>query len=139
MKRMAKLALWIGGGVLAALAAGWLWGSSGKSDLVATLDHAESRADVLSARVGVLQARVDLYNVNFGNASRSLEAAKPSLERARARFKQSGADDLTGWAEEALNHIGQAQQLAGKLDPAANTSAAAAIEALDKLPASSAP
>ena len=139
MKRIAKLALWIGGGVLVTLAAGWLWGVSGKSDLIAKLNHAESRADVLSARAGVLQARVDLYNVNFGDASRSLEAAKPPLERARARFRQSGADDLAGRTEEALNHIGQAQRLAGKLDPAANSSAAAAIEALDKLPASSAP
>lgn len=134
MQRIGKLALWVVGGVLVVFAAGWMWGMSGKSELSARASRAESRADVLQARSYILQARVDLYNVNFGDASRNLEASKPALDRLTARLKADGAEDLAGRAGEALNHVGQAQQLAGKLDQAANTSAAAAIEALDKLP-----
>ena len=134
MQRIAKLALWIAGGVVVVLVAGWMWGASGKAELSARSTRAESRADVFEARADILQARVDLYNVNFGEASRNLEASKAALGRVIARLTAEGVEEPAARAREAMNHIGEAQQLAGKLDQAANTSAAAAVEALNTLP-----
>ena len=137
MGRWIKSVLWIGVGAIAALAAGWLWGASGKSDLRTRLQSTELKAELLEARSHLLQARVDLYNVNFGDASRNMEASKASLKAALAEWQELGASDAAAKATEALARIEEAQQLAGKLDPGANTRTASAVTLLDAIPLTS--
>ena len=128
-----KLGLGIFVALVAALAAAWLWGSSGKRDLQRALDAAELRNDLLDARGAALGARVDLYIVNFGDASRDFEAARTALRRAESRLKTLGRDEDVKRVGVALGRIDEAQQLAGKLDQTANTRAAEALKPVDEI------
>jgi hypothetical protein len=127
-----KLGLGIFVALVAALAAAWLWGSSGTRDLQRTLDAAELRNDLLAARGAVLSARVDLYLVNFGDASRDFEAARTVLRRAEDRLKTLGRDEDVKRLAAALARLDEAQQFAGKLDQTANARAADAIKPIDE-------
>lgn len=119
--------------VLLALLAGWAWGHSGRRALQASLDAAELRLDFARARAGLLEARVDLFEVNFGSASRACESARGPLEDAISRLKAAGRDAAARRASDSLAALGEAQQLAGKVDQSANASAASAIKALDEV------
>ncbi len=134
MARWFKLILWCVGGALAAVAVGWFWGASGKAELKARAQSAELKADVLGARSHLLQARVDLYNVNFGDASRHMEAAKASLATVTAKWRETGSSDAADKTAAVIARVDEAQQLAGKLDTAANTRAGTAITLLDAVP-----
>jgi hypothetical protein len=126
----------IGAGIivalLVALAAAWLWGSSGKGDLQRALDVAELRNDLLAARGALLSARVDLYIVNFGDASRDFESARTALRRAEDRLKTIGRDEDVMRLGVALAQLDEAQQFAGKLDQTANARAAEALKPIDE-------
>ena len=126
---MAKLVFGIAGGLLVALLAGWIWGTSGRSDAVRALDTAELRSDLLGARAAILDARVAIYSVNFGEASQHLENARGLLRRAEQRFKSPARDDAGKQVQAALTAIDDAQRMTGKLDQSANSRAgdAAAI------------
>jgi hypothetical protein len=78
----------------------------------------------------VLDARVSLYNMNFGDASRRFEEAKEPLRRIRQRYVDAGSTDAVRGLSAALEHLDEAQRLAGKLEPAANTKAGEALEAI---------
>jgi hypothetical protein len=127
-----KLGLGIFVALVVALAAAWLWGSSGTRDLQRALDAAELRNDLLAARGAVLSARVDLYLVNFGDASRDFEAARTVLRQAEGRLKTAGRDEDVKRLAEALAKLDEAQQLAGKLDQTANARAAEALKPIDE-------
>jgi len=123
--------------VLAAFAAcivtlgvGYAMGGSGRFTLQNALDESRGRLDISDARVQLLEARVSLYNVNFGDASRHFEEAKPPLRRVRERFQNIGKNAAAGSIAAALEHIEEGQRLAGKLDQAANTKANDALEAI---------
>ena len=115
---------------LAILGFGYVWGSSGRSAMQSTLDEARQQLDVAEARGEVLDARVSLYNMNFGDASRRLEEAKSPLRRIRERYADQGKTDAVRSISAALEHLDEAQRLAGKLDPAANSKAGEALEAI---------
>ena len=58
-------------------------GGSGRFTLQNALDDTRGKLDIAVARVQLLEARVSLYNVNFGDASKHFEEAKPPLRRLR--------------------------------------------------------
>ena len=68
--------------------------------------------------------------MNFGDASRRLEEAKTPLRRTRDRYSENSKDQSARALATALEHVDEAQRLANKLDPAANTKAGEALEAI---------
>ena len=130
MKRIGTLVLSGLVAVLVVLGLGYAWGSSGRGAMQAGLDDARQRLDIADARSLVLDARVSLYNMNFGDASRRFEEAKDPLRRIRQRYVDAGSADAVRSMSAALEHLDEAQRLAGKLDPAANSKAGEALEAV---------
>jgi len=119
----ARLVLGIAVGLVVALLAGWIWGTSGRSDMGRALQNSELRSELLGARAAVLDARVAIYSVNFGEASRHLEGARGLLGRADERLKRLGRDDELKQLQTAMAGIDDAQRMAGKLDQNANSRA----------------
>lgn len=109
---------------------GYVWGASGRGALQDSLDGARQHVDLADARAGVLEARVSLYNNNFGDASRHFEDVKPPLRRVKDRYQESGRSDAAASVDAALGHVEEAQRLANKLDQAANSKAAEALDAI---------
>ena len=130
MKRIGRLVLIAAIGVLVILGLGYAWGASGRGAMQTALDEARQRLDIADARGLVLDARVSLYNMNFGDASRRFEEAKDPIRRIRQRFVDAGSTDAVRSISAALEHLEEAQRLAGKLDPAANSKAGEALEAV---------
>jgi hypothetical protein len=125
-----KLILGIGLALLVAAGVGWIWGASGKSNSDRGLQIAELRADLLEGRAAVLDARLDIYSVNFGQASRHLEAARTALRAATARLTRVKRTDDAKSLEAALSRIDEAQRLAGQLNQNANAQAADAAKTI---------
>lgn len=130
---MVKLVLGIAGGLLVALFVGWIFGTSGQSDVVRVLQTAELRGELLGARAAILDARVAIYSVNFGEASGHLENARGLLRRAEERFKSLTRDAEIKQVQAALTTIDDAQRMAGKLDQGANSRAGEAAKMLADL------
>jgi hypothetical protein len=128
---MMKPVLAIGVALLAALGAGWAWGASGRSDLNRALRIAELRDGLLEGRAAVLDARLDIYSVNFGEASRHLEAARSALRAAEPRLNGLGRQADTKLVELALTKIDEAQRMAGQRNQDANALAAEASKAIN--------
>jgi hypothetical protein len=78
----------------------------------------------------VLDARVAIYSVNFGEASAHLENARGLLRRADERLAGLGRAEEAAQMKTALATIDEAQRMAGKLDPNANTRAGDAARVL---------
>ena len=123
-----KLTLGVIAGLIVCVLGGWVWGRSGRSDLVRSLDAAELRSDLRGARAAVLDARVAIYSVNFGEASSHLENGRNLLRRADERLKSLGRDDAVRQIDTALTSIDDAQRMAGKLDQSANSRAGEAAK-----------
>ena len=128
-----KLVLGIVVGLLVALAAGWIWGASGRSEMARALQTSELRGELLGARAAVLDARLAIYSVNFGEASRHLEDARGLLGRADERLKSLGRNDAVRQVQTALASIDDAQRMAGKLDQDANSRAGEAAKVVADL------
>jgi hypothetical protein len=126
-----KLILGIGVALLAALGLGWAWGASGRSDINRALRIAELRDGLLEARAAVLEARLDIYSVNFGEASRHLEAARSALRAAEARLNGLDRQDDVTRLKIALTRIDEAQRMAGQLNQDANSVAADAAKTIN--------
>ena len=118
---------------MVALLAGWIWGTSGRSDMSRALQTAELRGELLGARAALLDARVAIYSVNFGQASGHLENARGLLGRANERLKRLGRDNEVKQVQTALASIDDAQRMAGKLDQNANSRAGEAAKMLAEL------
>ncbi len=127
-----KRVLGISVALLVALGAGWVWGASGRSDLSRALLVAELRGGLLEGRAAVLDARLAVYSVNFGEASRHLEAARSALRAAEARLNSLGRQAEAKPLELALAKIDEAQRMAGLLNQDANALAADASKAIDE-------
>lgn len=126
-----KLVLGVGVALLVALGGGWVWGASGRSDLTRALGIAELRDDLLEGRAAVLDARLDIYSVNFGEASRHLEAARTALRAANVRLNDLRRQEDGERLKTALTRIDEAQRMAGQLNQDANALAADAAKAID--------
>jgi len=128
---MMKRILGIGVALVVALGVGWAWGAWGRSDITRALRIAELRDDLLEGRAAVLDARLDIYSVNFGEASRHLEAARSSLRAADARLTGLGLQEEATRLKIALTRIDEAQRMAGQLNQDANAVAADAAKTID--------
>ena len=113
---------------------GYAWGVSGRSAAESALVDTQRQIDLAEARGRLLEARVSLYNLNFGDASRSLEDAKTPLRRLRERYDHDDRRDAVKVIDAALQRADEAQRLAGKLDQGANSRISDAVEALKGLP-----
>jgi len=116
--------------LIVCLGAGFIWGNSGRSTLQTTLDDAKLQLDLAEARGDILEGRVSLYNNNFGDASRHFESAKAPLQRLTQRYADDGKREAAASIDAASAHVGEAQQMSGKLDPAANNKAGEALDAI---------
>jgi hypothetical protein len=112
------------------LGLGYVWGGSGRGALESALEESRQQLDLAEARGAVLDARVSLYNNNFGDASRRLEDAKEPLRRVKNRYQEEHESEAASSIDAALSHVDEAQRLAGKLDPAANSRAGEALDAI---------
>lgn len=130
MKRLGRLTLIAIAAVVVLLGIGYVWGSTGRGGLQRALDETRQQLDLAEARGYLLDARVSLYNNNFGDASRRFEESKAPLRRTRERYQEAGHDDASRSVTAALERVEEAQRLAGKLDPAANSKAGEALEAI---------
>ena len=126
-----KRILGIGVALLVALGVGWTWGASGRSDINRALRIAELRDGLLEGRAAVLDARLDIYSVNFGDASRHLEAARRALRAADARLIGLGRQEDATRLKLALTRIDEAQRMAGQLNQDANALAADAAKTIN--------
>ena len=126
-----KRTLGIGVALLAALGAGWVWGASGTWNIERALESAEARDGLLEARAAVLDARLDIYSVNFGDASRHLEAARSALRAVAAPLNATGRQEDAKRLQLALTRIDEAQRMAGQLNQDANALAAEAAKTID--------
>jgi hypothetical protein len=133
MRNWMRLAL--GGlvGALVILLAGYLWGSAGKAALSDGRAALTLRLDLAEARGHLLAARVSLYGVNFGDASRQLEDAKAALARAVDDLRRQDGDVQEERLSKIIEAAADAQRLAGRVDQAANTRAADAVQELDRV------
>jgi len=124
--------------MLAALAlavlGGWLWGSTGRWRAEEALTKGGAGLHLANARGNMLAARVSLFEVNFGEASRSLESARADLVTAAAAFDRLRLGSEAAAAREVAARVDDAQQRAGRLDQSANTRLAEAIRLLPKMP-----
>ena len=130
MKRIGRLILIGLVAVIVLVGLAYAWGASGRRTVQSELERVRQQLDVTEARALLLDARVALYNMNYGDASRRFEEAKGPLRRIRQAYADDGMDDKARTMAAALEHIEEAQRLAGKLDPAANTRAGEALEAI---------
>lgn len=125
-----KLVLGIVIVILIALGFGFAWGNAGRAAAEKALDESKQQLDIAQARGQILDARVSLYNVNFGDAQRDLDAAKAPLTRARDRAQSLGKDESAKALSDALAHVDNAQRLASKLDPSSNNEASEALKSI---------
>ena len=130
---MMKTAAAVGIALLVALGAGWVWGASGRSTLHDALTTAQLRETLIEGRAAILDARLDIYSVNFGNASKHLEAARSALRAGESKLKDLGRQDDTTEVGKALARIDEAQRLTGQLNQNANAVAADAAAAIGRV------
>lgn len=125
-----RLSLMLLAGLIVTLGLGYAWGASGRWSVETALEDARQELEIAEARGALLDARVSLYNNNFGDAVRRLDDAKAPLRRVKQRLQDDGQSNAAASIDAALRHVEEAQRLAGQLDPAANTLAGEALEAI---------
>ena len=130
--RLLKIIGWVAVGFLLALAAGYVWGASGRRELQSRLNDTDLRLHVVDARTRLLAARVDLYSLNFGAATQNLEAAKVPLQAVVQRYERDGDTARATKAQGALAAAEKARRLAAQLDQSAQGAAADALAALER-------
>lgn len=116
--------------LIVTLGLGYAWGASGRWTVETALEDSRKELDLAEARSALLDARVSLYNNNFGDASRRLEDAKVPLRKVKDRLQDDQDSGAAAGIDTALTHVEEAQRLAGQLDPAANSRAGEALEAI---------
>ena len=113
-----------------AVLGGWIWGSLGRWSAEEALRASGTRLHQSNAQAGLLKARVNLFENNFGEAGRNLAAAREDLLTVAPTLEQDGQQEAAGRLRAAIAKIGEAIDLAARLDLAANTRAAEAFRLL---------
>jgi hypothetical protein len=116
--------------LIVTLGLGYAWGAAGRWTVETALEDSHHQLDLADARGALLDARVSLYNNNFGDASRRFEDAKTTLRRVKDWLQDDGKNEAALSIDAAIRHVEEAQRLAGQLDPAANSRAGEALEAI---------
>lgn len=134
----------IGAGVLIlSYAAVWMLAASGRSEAERQAEEYVMLLQIQTGAASVLEGRISLYNVNFGDASRHFERAKPMFEQARDRLNATNRQADAGVLDRVIALVNEAQRMTGALDQGANTKAAEALDALRQIslpnPATQAP
>jgi hypothetical protein len=117
-----------------AVLGGWIWGAAGQSRTEAALARAGVGLHLANARGNMLASRVSLFEVNFGDASRSLESARADLLTAAEAFDRLRLKGEAASAREVVARVDDARQLAGRLDQTANARLAEAVRLLPTMP-----
>lgn len=117
-----------------AVAGGWVWGAAGRSRAEDALAKAGAGLHLAHAQGDLLAARVNLFELNFGEALKSLERSRADLTTVAETFDRMRLTQEAAAAREAVARVVEAQRLAGRLDQAANTRIAEAIRLLPKMP-----
>jgi Tfp pilus assembly protein PilX len=91
------------------------------------------RETLIDGRAAILDARLDIYSVNFGNASKHLEAARSALRAGESTLKDLGRQDDATEVGKALARIDEAQRMTGQLNQDANAVAADAAAAIGRV------
>jgi hypothetical protein len=120
--------------LLLAVLGGWIWGAADRLHATDALSRSGAGLHLANGRAYLLQARVDLFEVNFGDASRDLEAARAELKTAEKALDEQGRKAEAESVGKALIRIDDGQQLAGRLDQSANARLAEAVDLLPKAP-----
>jgi len=113
---------------------GWVWGSLGRWSTQETLRQSGTRLHQRSAQANLLQARVNLFEHNFGEAGQNLTAARADLQTVASVMDEGGQKEAAGRLRTAIAKIGEAIDLAARLDLAANARAAEALRLLTATP-----
>jgi hypothetical protein len=125
-----KLALGVVIALIVCFGVGFGYGRSGRGELQSAVDDVKQQLDLAEARGEILDGRVSLYNNNFGDASRHFESAKAPLLRVKQRYQDESKREAAASIDTATTLIDEAQKMAAKLDPAANTKAGEALDAI---------
>ncbi|MFO7694334.1 MAG: hypothetical protein R6V57_14700 [Vicinamibacterales bacterium] len=134
MKITLKVVLVMFAALALAVLGGWIWGVAGQGRTEEALAKTGTGLHLANARGSMLAARVSLFEVNFGDASRSLESAKAELLTVAEAFDRLGLASEAAAARDVASRVVDAQRLAGRLDQTANTRLAEAIRLLPKMP-----
>jgi hypothetical protein len=121
---------WLALAVLIALGGGWLWGASGKYTVDRERRALEVRVDFSDARAEMLDTRVSLFQQDFGDARRHLDAAQAAVLRVQARFRELQQAERAGRLEVVLAHLRDAERLATALDASAQSAVEQALKGL---------
>ncbi len=127
--RLAVIAVLVG---VTLCGAGFLWGASGRWAAEERLAAVERQAALAEARRLALAGQVALARLNFGEASGLFDSARVASESTAALLESTGLPAAAGRARTAAQDLGEARELAGKLDQGANARAGAAVAALDQ-------
>ncbi len=106
--------------LIVTLLAGYLYGRSGTSALRAEVESQRLRLQLAESRGQLLDARVAVYLVNFGQASQHLTYAAPGLAAARATLAETRRPELAAKIEAAEKELAAARDLASKVSQDAN-------------------
>lgn len=132
MKRILVAAAGLTAALALAVLGGWLWGSAGRGRAESALAESGTRLHAALARGHLLEARVHLFEVNFGSAARSLDAARADLEAVAAAAERARGREGSGAIRKAIELAADAQRLAGQLDQSAGSRVADAIRLLEE-------
>jgi hypothetical protein len=120
--------------VLVALAlavlGGWMWGARGTSAAQAALAESAVHQHAALVRIHLLQARVDLFQLNFGNTSRSLDAARADLVTLDGALAQRQNTAGLEAVKSATAMVADAQKQVSHLDQNAQVSLEQALGVL---------
>jgi len=128
----AKLGLTVLLVVVAAVAAGFLWGAWGRWGVERELRDTQVRLLLAQAQGALLGARVDLAELNYGKAGGAIDRARKVMDSLAARLEQADRRDAAAAVREAMAKAGEAQQSAASVDQAAAGRVADALKALGR-------
>ena len=117
-----------------AVLGGWVWGSLGRWSAEDALRLSGVRLHQRGAEANVLSARVNLFENNFGAAGQNLSAARADLQTVAQALEDGGQKEAAGRLRTAITKIGEAIDLAGRLDLTANARAADALRLMTANP-----